>query len=64
MGHVNNQKKLKFSHKTYLYTVAYCVEMTYFCLSLFQCTFLPEVGIGLETIFSLAACKSQSVIWN
>lgn len=34
--------------------------MTYFCLSLFQCTFLPEVGIGLEIIFSLAARKSQS----
>lgn len=34
--------------------------MTYFCLSLFQCTFLPEVGIGLETIFSPAAHKSQS----
>ena len=34
--------------------------MTYFCLNLFQCTFLPEVGIDLEIIFSLAARKSQS----
>ena len=33
--------------------------MTYFCLSLFHCTFLPEVGIGLEIIFSPAARKSQ-----